>query len=777
MVTFLRGISVSFWALFFLFSFATIALAEGWVEQETTAERMNDIDAFDENTLIAVGDDGLIVYSTDGGASWTEGDSGTTEDVNGLHVYSSASAIAVGDGGLIIKTTDLGATWSDISESSVTDDLWDVHMYDNSYGLIAGGSGSVLLTSDGGRSWTEQSTGYAIRLYDVFAVSETDYWAVGNSGKILQSRDSGASWSDTVSAGSIFYEVDFVSSSEGWVVGSGPSLMHTTDGGASWSNEVPSDIDSSLYSVEFHTSDRGTFGTYEGDIYATTDGGSTWEYEGNIGERVYAIHSEAMEDRWIAGGSGGLWRQDAVAPDAPEDLAVDGGSPTYDTTPKLTWSAADDTWGSVDSYEVKIGTSGWFDAGDDTEYTWLTSLSDGEYTAYVRATDTADNTGDPAELTFEIDTSSTPDSSAPSVSSVWPTTAETGTATTYYIGYADETAMGSCELFLEGSSVGSMTLSGDPAGTASSLAFSIVSDGEYTMYAVCQDAVGNETTGASTTITVSSTTSSDTTGPEVGEVSPTSATLDEELVLTVSATDDVGVATCFLFVDGDQRGVMSPFDGEATISYTFLIAGTHDVHAKCYDTSGNLGLGDAISMTVTDPDGGSSGSDSGTSDEEDEAVSSTSSDALIKMACSGGEAADDPCKAVYYYGDDGERHAFPNEKVFFTWYEDFDDVIIVTDEFMASISLGDNVTYRPGMKMVTFQTTNEVYCVDTESTLRHVTSEDAAEELYGEDWNQQIDDISDAFFGNYSFGDDVDDSSDFDVDDVRASVDRLADHF
>ena len=87
----------------------------------------------------------------------------------------------------------------------------------------------------------------------------------------------------------------------------------------------------------------------------------------------------------------------------------------------------------------------------------------------------------------------------------------------------------------------------------------------------------------------------------------------------------------------------------------------------------------------------------------------------------------DPCKAVYYYSAGGERHAFPNEKVYFTWYQGFDDVVIVTDDFMASISLGANVTYHPGKKMVTFQSTHDVYAVEIGSVLRLVMSEEIAE--------------------------------------------------
>ena len=67
---------------------------------------------------------------------------------------------------------------------------------------------------------------------------------------------------------------------------------------------------------------------------------------------------------------------------------------------------------------------------------------------------------------------------------------------------------------------------------------------------------------------------------------------------------------------------------------------------------------------------------------------------LVKLSCSASSTADDRCRAVYYYGSDGKRHAFPNERVFATWYSDFDNVVEVSPEFLSSLPLGKNVTYR-----------------------------------------------------------------------------------
>ncbi len=111
--------------------------------------------------------------------------------------------------------------------------------------------------------------------------------------------------------------------------------------------------------------------------------------------------------------------------------------------------------------------------------------------------------------------------------------------------------------------------------------------------------------------------------------------------------------------------------------------------------------------------------------------------------------------AVYYCSRDGKRHAFPNEKIFHSWYDSFSGVVTVSDATLASISLGKSVTYRPGVRMVKVQTDPKVYAVAANGTLRWVQNEDDAAALYGADWNTKIDDLSDAFFADYTVGDPV----------------------
>ncbi|MBI2645159.1 hypothetical protein HYW94_03250 [Candidatus Uhrbacteria bacterium] len=111
--------------------------------------------------------------------------------------------------------------------------------------------------------------------------------------------------------------------------------------------------------------------------------------------------------------------------------------------------------------------------------------------------------------------------------------------------------------------------------------------------------------------------------------------------------------------------------------------------------------------------------------------------------------------AVYYYrGTDGKRCPFPNDKVFYSWFSDFKSVKTLTDAELAAVGLCSTpMTYRSGTRLVKIQTDPKVYAIELPNTLRHVADEATAKALFGDNWNKQIDDVADVFFGNYSASD------------------------
>ena len=128
---------------------------------------------------------------------------------------------------------------------------------------------------------------------------------------------------------------------------------------------------------------------------------------------------------------------------------------------------------------------------------------------------------------------------------------------------------------------------------------------------------------------------------------------------------------------------------------------------------------------------------------------------LGKLVTTGGTSA------VYYVGLDGRRYVFPNEKVYKSWFLDFDDVITLDQDELESIGLSANVTYRPGILLVKIMSDPKVYAVSNGGTLRWVKTEATAKALYGNDWAKFVDDVLDAFFINYKIGSDIESLEDY----------------
>lgn len=111
--------------------------------------------------------------------------------------------------------------------------------------------------------------------------------------------------------------------------------------------------------------------------------------------------------------------------------------------------------------------------------------------------------------------------------------------------------------------------------------------------------------------------------------------------------------------------------------------------------------------------------------------------------------------SVYYYGSDNKRHLFPNEKTYKSWYVDFSGIKSVSASQLQGITLGHNVTVRPGTVLLKIQTDPKVYAVEPGGLLRWVPTEARATTLYGTNWAQRIIDVPLVFWVDYTFGSDI----------------------
>jgi len=111
--------------------------------------------------------------------------------------------------------------------------------------------------------------------------------------------------------------------------------------------------------------------------------------------------------------------------------------------------------------------------------------------------------------------------------------------------------------------------------------------------------------------------------------------------------------------------------------------------------------------------------------------------------------------AVFYYSLAADRYVFPNEKTYRSWYpEGYSCPVIhdITTYELASIPIGGNICYKPGVRLLKITTDPRVYAVSQACTLRWIQNESLISQIYGPNWKDLVDDVPDAFFGNYTIG-------------------------
>lgn len=151
--------------------------------------RMQDIDAVDDRTVVAVSH-GFRVYRTqDGGNLWQEIDLGPARpNSSSVHAWDlemlpSGRGWIVGDSGWVLKTTDGGLTWNrhDVGEVAQKGYL-AVEFLDELNGWLSGYPDAPLRTTDGGATWLRTSSPTLLTADQICAVSPDVAFSVVWSG-------------------------------------------------------------------------------------------------------------------------------------------------------------------------------------------------------------------------------------------------------------------------------------------------------------------------------------------------------------------------------------------------------------------------------------------------------------------------------------------------------------------------------------------------------------------------------------------------------------------
>ena len=275
----------------------------------------SEIQFVDSQNAWIVGRNGLILHSNNGGARWTIQNSGTDVDFLTHYFLNENIGWAVGRTS-ILMTTNGGLNWEESARLRSGITLNGIHFLNEDYGVAVGTRSSIeqilMVTEDGGITWEETSIGSGNEFYDVHILDEGKFIIAARNGRIHSTSDGGDNWrvrsiADNTSS---LRSIHFIDENNGWVAGTfsadgNTAVLFTEDGGENWT-EINSEFTGNIYSIDVLEDGYFVAVGLSGLISTTTDNGTTVQNLPGLSTGFNSIQFIDSDNGWIAGGGGTL---------------------------------------------------------------------------------------------------------------------------------------------------------------------------------------------------------------------------------------------------------------------------------------------------------------------------------------------------------------------------------------------------------------------------------------------------------------------------------------
>lgn len=296
----------------------------------------------------SLGEDGVLINTTDGGKTWNPIEVNTKSNLNGLFI-DGLNGWIVGDWGTLLKTTDGGKSFQKVDTIIFEDrSLKAIHFIDQFHGWIITynnpndikNSGNIYHTNDGGHTWNKQLQTESA-LFGLHFIDRMTGWVVGDKRTIFTTSDGGINW-DHITHGSnqrhkeeygqpeslgneplhtfTLYAVDFSDIEHGWIVGDLGVILHTSidtknSGTRKWKHQrggprFHNSADGLLLGVDFISNKVGWVVGENGTILHTRNGGVTWESQSNPTHLLFDICAVSESQGYVVGDRGAILETD-----------------------------------------------------------------------------------------------------------------------------------------------------------------------------------------------------------------------------------------------------------------------------------------------------------------------------------------------------------------------------------------------------------------------------------------------------------------------------------
>jgi len=229
--------------------------------------------------VVAVGQRGHILWSDDAGVHWQQAEVPVSSDLVAVQFPTSRQGWAVGHDGVILHSADGGQTWQrqhDGRPDNADVPLLDCWFDDERTGWAVGAFGTLLATTDGGAHWQSvqdrADNPKKLHLYAVRAVAG-QLWIAGEQGTLLRlDRASGRFVAVPLPyQGTLFG----VTGNDHAVIVHGlrGKVLRSTDGGAAW-QVVPTGVPVGITAGTVDAAGRIVLASQSGQLLVGADDGA-----------------------------------------------------------------------------------------------------------------------------------------------------------------------------------------------------------------------------------------------------------------------------------------------------------------------------------------------------------------------------------------------------------------------------------------------------------------------------------------------------------------------
>jgi len=264
-----------------------------------------------DGLVVAVGERGHILISTDSGQSWRQAEVETRALLTGVFMHDARLGWAVGHDEVVVRTRDGGITWRRVHHAPENEKpLLDVWFADARTGLAVGAYGGLLATSDGGDTWTTRSVhgGDDFHLNQIAAAADGTLFLAAEAGHLYRSGDKGVTWQPLPSP----YEGSFfglLPRPDGSLLAFGlrGHLYRSPDGGRSWT-PIPTGTEETLTCALDLGSGRFVVGGMAGTLLWSDETGAAVRKQDLPDRKAIVALAQAAPGTLLLFGEGGVRR-------------------------------------------------------------------------------------------------------------------------------------------------------------------------------------------------------------------------------------------------------------------------------------------------------------------------------------------------------------------------------------------------------------------------------------------------------------------------------------